>query len=246
MTSQPSGVIVLGGPLGVAPVAAHHALASGARPCRPRPGRRRPAVGIGESAARCAVRSPDRVGGDLGRIVEPGAGAVGGSRSRSSARSPGSRASPSSRRTSSGGTRAAPVPATRSDDRSVVGEVGWSNISRYWVGTPWATVTRSRSISRSVSPAVHGVGAITVVIRCSSSSHTRVMVPTWAKGSGRDANVVARRDRRAAFGDRPLALVVEHRALGYARWCRSSTRSRPGRSGRRAPADGSDPRAARR
>ena len=79
------------------------------------------------------------------------------------------------RRTSSAGTVAAPVDASRRLETSAVAMSGWDSINDHCVGTPWATVTRSRSMSRRASTAFQGVGVMTVVIARSSSSHTRVM-----------------------------------------------------------------------
>ena len=70
------------------------------------------------------------------------------------------------------------MPARRRLDRSVDHRAGWRSISSHWVGTPWATVTRSTSISLSASEAVQGAGVITVVMTFAISSHARVMVPT--------------------------------------------------------------------
>jgi hypothetical protein len=79
------------------------------------------------------------------------------------------------RRTSSAGTVDAPVDASRRLETSVAAMSGCDSINDHCVGTPWATVTRSHSMSRSASTAFHGVGVMTVVIARSSSSHTRVM-----------------------------------------------------------------------
>ncbi len=86
--------------------------------------------------------------------------------------------------TSSAGTREAPVPAMRSDARSAVASSGRSSTRAHWVGTPWATVIRSASITGTASAARHGDGVITVVIPLAASSQIRVMDPTWANGRG--------------------------------------------------------------
>ena len=86
--------------------------------------------------------------------------------------------------TSSAGTREAPVPAIRSDERSAVARSGWASTRAHWVGTPWATVIRSSAMIRTASAARQGVGVITVVIPLAISSQVRVIDPTWANGSG--------------------------------------------------------------
>ena len=78
-------------------------------------------------------------------------------------------------RTSSGGTRAAPVLTMRRLDVSVVARSAWASIICHCAGTPWPTVTRSSSMRASASAADHGVGMTTVVMTWASSSHTRVM-----------------------------------------------------------------------
>ena len=77
--------------------------------------------------------------------------------------------------TISGGTRAAPELTMRNDETSVVARSGWASIICHCAGTPWPTVTRSRSMSCSAPAAVQGVGQMIVVMTCISSSHTRVM-----------------------------------------------------------------------
>src|ERR1035441_611884 len=86
--------------------------------------------------------------------------------------------------TSSAGTRDAPVPTTRSDDRSAESRSGWAITRAHWVGTPWATVIRSSTITEMAEAAFQGVGVITVVTPWTISSQVRVMDPTWANGSG--------------------------------------------------------------
>ncbi len=86
--------------------------------------------------------------------------------------------------TSSEGTRDAPVPAMRSEERSAWAMSGWARTSAHWVGTPWATVIRSSAMIRMASAARHGVGVMTVVTPWAISSQVRVIDPTWANGSG--------------------------------------------------------------
>ena len=78
-------------------------------------------------------------------------------------------------RTSSGGTRDAPVPAIRRLDRSAPSRSGWASIKAHCVGTPWPTVTRSLVSSSMADAAVHGWGVITVVTPWAISSQARVM-----------------------------------------------------------------------
>ncbi len=61
---------------------------------------------------------------------------------------------------------------------------GWDRTSAHWVGTPWATVIRSPTMTATASAARHGLGVITVVTPWAVSSQTRVIEPTWAKGNG--------------------------------------------------------------
>src|ERR1035437_10866482 len=85
---------------------------------------------------------------------------------------------------SSPGTREAPVPTTRSDDRSAESRSGWVITRAHWVGTPWATVIRSSTITEMAEAAFQGVGVITVVTPWTTSSQERGLDPTWAHGSG--------------------------------------------------------------
>jgi len=78
-------------------------------------------------------------------------------------------------RTSSGGTRAAPVPAMRRRDRSAPAKSGWASISAHWVGTPWPTVTRSELMRSRAVAADHGCGVMMVVTLWTISPHRRVM-----------------------------------------------------------------------
>ena len=71
--------------------------------------------------------------------------------------------------------RAAPVPATRSAPSSAWPSTSLSSISAHWVGTPWATVTRSSARMRTASSARQGVGVMIVVTALAISSHARVM-----------------------------------------------------------------------
>ena len=77
-----------------------------------------------------------------------------------------------------------PVPAMRSDDRSAPASSGRARTSAHWVGTPWATVIRSASMTATASEARHGVGVMTVVMPLAASSQVLVIEPTWAKGRG--------------------------------------------------------------
>ncbi len=71
--------------------------------------------------------------------------------------------------------RAAPVPTMRSELRSACSSSGLPSIRAHWVGTPWPTVTRSSAMIRMASSALQGVGVITVVTACATSSQVRVM-----------------------------------------------------------------------
>ena len=79
------------------------------------------------------------------------------------------------RRTSSGGIDAAPRPATRTPEKSVIARSGWSSISDHCVGTPGRHRDVLVADERSVSAADHGSPAITIVVVFASSSHMRVM-----------------------------------------------------------------------
>ena len=78
-------------------------------------------------------------------------------------------------RTSSGGTRDAPVPAILRCDTSAPARSGWASIRAHWVGTPCPTVTRSELSNSMADAAVHGWGVITVVTQWAISSQARVM-----------------------------------------------------------------------
>ena len=75
----------------------------------------------------------------------------------------------------SGVVRAAPVAAMRSAPSSAARRSGLASMSAHWVGTPWATVTRSSAMIRTASSARHGVGVMTVVMPWAISSQARVM-----------------------------------------------------------------------
>ena len=107
------------------------------------------------------------------------------------------------------------MPATRRLDTSVVAKSGWSNIIRYWVGTPWQTVTRSLPINASAPAAVHGVGTMI------GGDHVLQLVPDpghrthVGERQRREAPIARCAERSRAERHRAQAGVVEPRTLGH-------------------------------
>ncbi len=76
---------------------------------------------------------------------------------------------------SSGVTGAEPVDARRSDERSASASCGRSTSLLHCVGTPWPTVTRSRTIASSIASTVHGVPVSTELMTNSTWSQSLFM-----------------------------------------------------------------------
>ena len=80
--------------------------------------------------------------------------------------------------------RAAPVEVILKEETFRASLSSNSRINAHWVGTPWATLTRSSTIERNALLALQGVGVMIVVTPLEISSHTLVMYPMWANGRG--------------------------------------------------------------